>query len=132
MSEERQLPPRDYPWAGHPRQFSVLAMPNGDDRYGVVGPILQVIERRGEMVPGLKLLSRAEAEQLRDELCRALAALELAEDMAEPGVPVDAGGWPTEPIGGAPRAYTGPWPNPDFRSLAAVDAVTDDAFAGEV
>lgn len=97
------------PWPGKPRRFYAIAMPNGDARIDarITGPLVFVKENRvGVKQPG-SILTRAEAEQLRDELTRALGTFSLAEELA-----ADAD---------RPRPYLGPYPirGP---SLADIDA----------
>lgn len=100
----------DYPWANAPRRYYANAMPSGDPKNGVPGPIVAVREHtqgagRGGALRTVeikeKLYSKDEAEQLRDELNRALRAFELAERLAR-DVAYE--------VAGAPRAYPGPWP----------------------
>jgi len=69
----------DHPWMGKPRRFVAMAMPNGDGRFGVEGELVQVVESGGGAVDRLRLLSRAEAEQLRGELAAALRAFDVGE-----------------------------------------------------
>jgi hypothetical protein len=90
-----------HPWAGHPRTFRAVAMPNGDARFGVAGPLVFLCEQRGGCVDRPKYLSRAEAEQLRDELNAALAAPDLARQLSQDIAAA---------IAERPRAYTGPYP----------------------
>ena len=90
-----------YPWAGNPRLFRAVAMPNGDARFGVAGQLVFVAEQRGHCTDRPKYLSRTEAEQLRDELSAALRCFDVAKDLAR-DVAAE--------IGDRPRAYTGPYP----------------------
>ena len=90
-----------YPWEGNPRRFVAVAMPNGDGRFGVLGELVFLSEQRGHCVDRPKYLSRAEAEQLRDELTAALRAFDAAKDLAR-DVAAE--------IAERPRAYTGPYP----------------------
>lgn len=86
------------------RTFRAVAMPNGDARAGLEGPMVQIIEylkvekRRG--VFAVRVLTIAEAAQLRDALDAALAAPALARELAA--------GIATE-LSERPRAYTGPY-----------------------
>lgn len=98
---------RDYPFAGHPRQFVAAAMPNGDARSGVAGPLVFVCEQRGGCIDRPKYLSRAEAEQLHSALGVALRTFARAAEMAQPGRNSDA-----------PAAYLGPYPIRDHGTLA--------------
>jgi len=99
-----------YPWANAPREFRANAMPAGDLKNGVPGPIVAVREYikgagRGGSIRTVKinerLYSRAEAIMLRDGLNAAIRAFELAERLAQ-DVAFE--------VAGAPRAYQGPWP----------------------
>ncbi len=96
-----------YPWAGHPRVFRAVAMPNGDARFGVSGQLVMLCEQRGKCQDRPRILSRAEAEQLRDEIGAALRAFDLAKDFAR-GVATEVGA----------RAATAPFPFHDHRTLA--------------
>jgi hypothetical protein len=107
-----------YPWASNPRQFVAVAMPNGDARFGVAGPLVFLSEKRGPASSSeavgrsggtdkLKYLSRAEAEQLRDELDSALRSFGIASAMAEHFADRDR-----------PSAARGPYPFRDHRTLA--------------
>lgn len=100
----------EYPWAGRPRKYSALAMPNGERRFGVSGPIVSVRETysSGERE---RLYSREEAAQLRDELSAALRAFDVAEELA--------GGVIAE-IAARPRAHTGHYPIRTGGTLAEV------------
>lgn len=70
------------PWPGNPRRFYAVAMPNGDSRLKIEGQLVFVKENRvGAREPG-SILTRAEAEQLRNELNHALGAFDLAKDLA--------------------------------------------------
>lgn len=123
---------RAYPFAGHPRTFRAVAMPNGDARYGIEGQLVCLCEQRGSGsssgavgrsggVDKVRYLSRAEAEQLHAELGHALAAFDLAKDLA---------GSIAAEIGA--RASSAPYPFRDHRTLAecppreATPAVTGD------
>lgn len=91
------------PWAGNPRRFYAIAMPNGDKRLGIEGQLVFVQEQRvGLKEPG-NILTRAKAEALHAELGRALRAFDLAKEMA---IEVAA------EVGAAerPSAYLGPYP----------------------
>lgn len=90
-----------YPYAGNPRVFRAVAMPNGDAQFRVEGPLVFLCEQRGGCQDRPKFLSRAEAEQLRDELSAALRCFDVAKDLAR-DVAAE--------IGDRPRAYTGPYP----------------------
>jgi hypothetical protein len=101
------------PWAGNPRRFYAVAMPNGDATLGIEGHLVFLQERRvGVKEPG-SVLTRAEAEDLHAELGRALGAFALAKDLAREIA---------AEIGDRPRAYTGPWPIRG-KTLAEVDAL---------
>lgn len=99
---------RAYPFKGNPRVFRAAAMPNGDARYGIEGPLVFLCEQRGHCQDRPKFLSLAEAQQLHAVLGEALGTFAVAATLA---ADVDR-----------PRAYTGPWPirGP---SLAEVDAL---------
>ncbi|MEQ5789060.1 hypothetical protein J3454_14280 [Erythrobacter sp. NFXS35] len=96
-----------HPYAGNPRKFAAAAMPNGDARFGVEGPLVFLSEQRGGCVDRPKILTKAEAEQLRDQLDSALRAFGMAESMAE---------------GFAARPASGPYPFRDHRTLADLEA----------
>lgn len=96
---------QSHPWASNPRRFAAVAMPNGDAMFGIEGQLVFLSEQRGGCVDRPKFLSRAEAEQLRDELTSALRAFDLAGAMADH-------------FADAPRAYAGPYPIRDHGSLA--------------
>lgn len=108
------VPAEDYPWLGQPRQYSAIAMPNGDARYGVEGQLVMLREYRCTpsdkfgAQPKIKLLSRGETEALVRELQGALRTFDRAEWMA---------------AGEAPGVARGPYPFHDHRTLAEVDAV---------
>ena len=85
-----------YPWANAPREFRANAMPAGDLKNGVPGPIVAVREYikgagRGGSIRTVKiserLYSRAEAIMLRDGLNAAIRAFELAERLAQAKLP---------------------------------------------
>lgn len=102
------------PWPGNPRRFYAMAMPNGDKRIDarIEGPLVFVREQRvGLQEPG-NIYTRAEAEQLYAELGRALAAFDLAREIAS-AVAIE--------VGDRPRAYVGPYPICG-KTLAEVDA----------
>lgn len=83
------------PWPGNPRRFYAVAMPNGDARLGIEGQLVYLKEHRvGAKEPG-SILTRAEAEQLRDELTIALRTFRVARALAAPD---------------GPRPYLGPYP----------------------
>ncbi len=84
-----------YPFAGHPRTFLVAAIPNGDARFGEAGPLVLVVEQRKHCVDKPRLLTRAEAAQLREQLDAALAVFDLAPALAAEE---------------RPRPYLGPYP----------------------
>lgn len=92
-----------YPWQGNPRRFLAIAMPNGDRRFGIEGELVFLSEKRGHCRDRLKFLSRAEAEQLRDEINAALRAFDAAKEMA------------------TAIACRAPYPFRDHRTLAEVD-----------
>lgn len=71
-----------YPWAGKPRTFRAVAMLNGDARFGVSGQLVMLVEQRERAQDRPRFLTRAEAEQLRDELDAGLRAFDLAKDFA--------------------------------------------------
>lgn len=105
---QRDVPTREgYPWAGHPRIFTAVAMPNGDARFGVAGELVRLTERNpmGGHVRE-RLLSRGEAEQLVQELRGALRAFDHARALVE---------------GLAPAACTAPYPFAGNRTLAEID-----------
>lgn len=102
---------RAFPFAGNPRTFRAVAMPNGDARFGVEGQLVFLCEQRGHSTDKVKYLSRAEAEQLHAELGHALAAFSLAKDFAG-GIAAEIGA----------RASTAPYPFRDHRTLAEVSA----------
>lgn len=91
------------PWAGNPRRFYAIAMPNGDKRLGIEGQLVFVQEQRvGLKEPG-NILTRAEAEALHLELGCALRAFDLAKELA--------GSVATEvAYADRPRPYLEPWP----------------------
>jgi hypothetical protein len=97
--------PQAYPWAGQPRTFLAVAMPNGEARFGVVGELVFLSERRAGDADKVKILSRAEAENLRDELVRALATFDHAAALC-----------------GAARPAPAAFPYRTHRTLAEVDA----------
>jgi hypothetical protein len=101
--------PDNYPFAGNPRIYRAVAMPNGDARFGIAGPLVLMIEQRKYCVDKPRLLTRAEAEGLRNELDAALRAFDLAKDF----VRVVA-----EEMVDRPRAYHGPWPTRSHPTLA--------------
>lgn len=105
---------QSHPYAGNPRRFAAAAMPNGDVRFGVEGPLVFLSEQRGGCVDRPKILTKAEAEQLRDQLNSALRAFGLAEAMAE---------------GFAARAATAPYPFRDHRTLAELETSTQEEAA---
>ncbi len=68
------------PWPGKPRRFYAVAMPNGDRRVDARGDgelVFLKENRVGTQEPG-SYLTRAEAQQLRNELDAALAVFDLA------------------------------------------------------
>lgn len=71
-----------HPYAGRPRRFLALAMPNGDQRCGVEGPLVMLIEKRASGPDKLRMFTRDEAAQLARELEHALGAFEVAKDLA--------------------------------------------------
>ena len=124
-----------HPYAGVPRVFRASAMPQGDRRFGVEGPLVSVREYYGAASSSAavgqqersavreRLWSRAEAAQLRDELNAALRALDVAEMMAEAAERIDIGRLHSEALEleiktevifaertERPRAFTGPYP----------------------
>lgn len=109
------------PWPGNPRRFYAMAMPNGGKRIDpqIEGPLVFVREQRvGLQEPG-NIYTRAEAEQLYDELGRALRAFDLAKEMARE-VACE--------IGARPMPYLGPYPIRGA-TLAEVDAAEAPAAA---
>lgn len=117
--------PDNYPFAGNPRIYRAVAMPNGDARFGIAGPLVLVIEQRKHCVDKPRLLTRAEAEGLRDELDAALRAFDLAKGFAET-VACELG----DPD--RPRAYHGAWPIRSHPTLADVaDPASGSAAVGE-
>jgi hypothetical protein len=117
---------QSYPYAGNPRTFRAVAMPNGDARFGVAGPLVFLAEQRAsasssgavgreEFVDRPKFLTRDEAEQLRDELGAALRCFDLAKELARD-------------VAALPRAYRGPYPIRDHGTLAD-NGFLDDAEA---
>ena len=88
---------RAYPWAGNPRTFRAVAMPNGDKRFSIEGELVFLCEKRGHCVDRRKFLSRAEAEALRDELSAALRCFDVAKELAAD-------------VAALPRACTAPFP----------------------
>lgn len=102
---------QSYPYAGNPRVFAAVAMPNGDAQFGVHGPLVFLSERRGGCVDRPKFLTRAEAEQLRDALHDALRSFGHAAALAARSDP------PPE-TKCAPCAYLGPYPIRDHGTLA--------------
>lgn len=103
----------NYPWAGKPRTFRAVAMPNGDARLGVAGQLVLLVEQREGAQDRPRFLTRAEAEQLRDELDAGLRAFDLAKDLAREVVGPTAA--LLEAKGIACRA---PYPFRDHRTLA--------------
>lgn len=90
-----------------------MAMPNGDRRTDarIAGPLVFLREQRGaHKDPGV-ILTLAEAQQLHDELGRALRAFDLAREMA---AEVAA------ELGDRPRPYVGPYPIRGQGTLAEV------------
>lgn len=71
-----------YPWSGNPRQFSAVAMPNGDAQYGIEGQLVMLTEKRRHCVDRQKVFSRDEAEQLVAELQTALRTFDVASELA--------------------------------------------------
>lgn len=100
-----------YPWADNPRVFRAVAMPNGYARFGVAGQLVMLCEQRRQSPDGLRFLSRAEAEQLRDEIDAALRAFDIAKDLAR-GV-----------------ACRSPYPFRDHRTLPEVESASADGAA---
>lgn len=97
----------EYPFAGHPRRFTAVAMPNGVARFGVDGPLVMVVERASNGGhERTRYLSRDEAEEMADQLRGALRVFDLAPRLVE---------------GLAPRACRAAYPFV-HRSLAEVDA----------
>lgn len=92
-----------YPYAGNPRRFVAVAMPNGDAMFGVEGQLVFLTEQRGQCQDRPKFLTRVEAEQLRDALDAALQYFGMAAAMSEFFTERDAN--PDRPC-----AYTGPYP----------------------
>jgi hypothetical protein len=92
-----------YPYAGNPRRFVSVAMPNGDAMFGIEGQLVFLTEQRGQCQDRPKFLTRAEAEQLRDALDAAIRSFGMAAAMSEHFAERDA-----DPD--RPRAYTGPYP----------------------
>lgn len=103
---------QSHSWAGNPRVFRAAAMPNGDAQFGIEGPLVFLCEQRGGCVDRPKYLSRAEAEQLRDELTTALRTFGVAKELARD-------------VADHPRAYRGPYPIRDHGTLA------DQGFCAE-
>lgn len=108
MAEHASCPAR--------RNFTAVAMPNGDARFGVAGPLVEIMQR--EIMPRhriekVMILTRAEAEQLLGELAAALRAFELAQDLAQATAAA---------IAERPRPYTGPYPIRGL-TLAEIDSV---------
>lgn len=100
-----------HPYASKRRVFHAVAMPQGDLQFGVAGPLVQVMQYQDadDDVPGyainrLMIFTRAEAQQLRDQLGAALRAFDLLAEQA--GVPDH------------PRPYHGPYPIRDHGTLA--------------
>ena len=114
------MQPDNYPFAGNPRIYRAVAMPNGDARFGIAGPLVLVIEQRKYCVDKPRLLTRAEAEGLRAELDAALRAFDLAKDF----VRVVA-----QEMVDRPRAYDGPWPIRSHPTLADVADPTSGSAA---
>ncbi len=84
------------------RAFMAMARPVPDADCPLPGPVVQVVEWHGSDLHSLKVFSRGEAAQLRDELTRALAALSAGD------------AWDAE--------CKAKWPFRDHRTLAEVDA----------
>jgi hypothetical protein len=105
---------QSHPWAGYPRVFRAAAVPNGDARFGVEGPLVFLCEQRGGCVDRAKYLSRAEAEQLHRELDAALRVFAVGPALA-----------------GAdrPTAYRGPYPIRDHGTLADLGFLDDEVAA---
>ncbi len=76
-----------HPYAGNPRQFVAVAMPNGDAQFGVDGQLVFLCEQRGGCQDRPKFLTVAEAEQLRAALDDALRTFPMAKTMASPDFP---------------------------------------------
>ena len=104
-----------YPWSNQPRRFHAFAKPNGDARFGIAGQLVCLAEQRGHCVDRVKYLSRAEAEELRDELSAALRAFDLAKELARAVVSA-------LPSAVACRA---PYPFRDHRTVAELPADPD-------
>lgn len=108
-----------YPFAGNPRMFRAVAMPNGDARYGIEGQLVFVCEQRGGCVDRPKFLSRAEAEQLHAALDAALRTFALGAELAADPDRASSG----SAVGEQERArpYLGPYPIRG-KTLAEIDA----------
>lgn len=96
-------PDQSHPYAGNPRRFVAVAMPNGDAMFGIEGQLVFLTEQRGQCQDRPKFLTRAEAEQLRDALDAALQSFGMAAAMSEFFAEREADD-------DRPRAYTGPYP----------------------
>ncbi len=101
------------------RQFSAFARPCGDAAFGIAGPLVEVHERRKHCLEKVRVLTRAEAEQLHAELGAALRAFALAKDFAG-GIASETGA----------RASTAPYPFRDHRTLEEVFGSEVVAAAG--
>lgn len=84
-----------HPYAGNPRRFVAVAMPNGDAQFGVSGPLVFLTEQRGHCQDRPKFLALAEAQQLHAALGEALATFAHGAMMASDD---------------RPQAYAGPYP----------------------
>jgi hypothetical protein len=97
-----------YPYAGNPRQFLAVAMPNGDARFGIEGPLVFLSEKRGSCTDRPRFLSRGEAEQLRDALDAALQTFDVGRVLS--AIVGDADD--------CPKPARAPYPFRDHRTLA--------------
>jgi len=95
------------------RRFRAFARPQGYPDLRLPGGVVEIHERPAHGPQKLRVLGRAEAEQLHAELGAALRAFDLARDIAR-DVAAE--------IGDRPRAYTGPDPIRG-QTLADVDAI---------
>lgn len=107
---------KSYPYASDERDFSAMAMPQGDRRNGVAGPLVQIIERRRHCIDKVRMLTQAEAAALHFELGEALRAFDLAKQLAADVVAASC----SAALGrqDTPRAATAPYPFRDHGTLA--------------
>ena len=96
------------------RAFTAFARPQGHPDLGLAGPVIEVHERVRHGLATVKVLTRAEAEQLHAEIGEALRAFDLAKALACE-VAIEVG------CSERPQAYIGPYPIRG-KTLADVEA----------